>query len=221
MSRRNAESLPFAALRGRALFALGGGALFAVGGGALFALCGGLLFALGGCTPSAPASASPTEVVEPVAAPVARAPAAPAAPLPAAHGAPAPAAPASAAATGAQTFGAPLDPARALTALSVITASPETFKDQVVKTEGEIARVCQAMGCWMELRSTAEAQPVRVPMAGHAFFLPKNAAGRHATIEGRVALQELSPEARAHLAGEGATAVASALSISATTVVID
>ena len=213
MSRRNAEFPRFVALRGRALFALGGGALFAVGGGALFAVGGGALFALGGCTPSAPASASPTEVVEPVAAPVARAPAAPAAPLPAA--------PASAAATGAQTFGAPLDPARALTALSVITASPETFKDQVVKTEGEIARVCQAMGCWMELRSTAEAQPVRVPMAGHAFFLPKDAAGRHATIEGRVALQELSPEARAHLAGEGATAVASALSISATTVVID
>lgn len=164
-----------------------------------------LLSLSGGCTPSAAESAAPTEVVEPVGAPAAQAPAAPA----------------TRAATGPQTFGAPLDPSRALTALSAIVASPETFKDQVVKTNGEIARVCQSMGCWMELRSTAEAQPVRVPMAGHAFFLPKDAAGRHATIEGRVALQELSPEARAHLAGEGATAVASALSISATTVVID
>jgi len=183
-----------------------------VGFFAVVALCGGT--ALSGCTPSAPASPPTTEVAEPVAEPVA---APVAAPAPNAH---APTAPVPVA-TGARTFGAPLDPARALTALSAISASPETFKDQVVKTEGEIARVCQSMGCWMELRSTAEAQPVRVPMAGHAFFLPKDVAGRHATIEGRVALQELSPEARAHLAGEGATAVASALSISASTVVID
>ncbi len=204
MSRRNPVFLAVIARRCGTLFALSGGTLFALSGGTLFALSAGTLFALASCTPSAPPSALPTEVGEPIAAPVAHAPAAPAP-----------------AATGAQTFGAPLDPARALTALSAIAASPDTFKDQVVKTEGEIARVCQSMGCWMELRSTAEAQPVRVPMAGHAFFLPKDAAGRHATVEGRVALQELSPEARAHLAGEGATAVASALSISATTVVID
>jgi hypothetical protein len=105
--------------------------------------------------------------------------------------------------------------------LADITSAPERFKDQVVRTEGTIARVCQAMGCWMELQAAADAPAVRVPMAGHAFFLPKDVAGRHAMIEGRVALQELTPEARAHLAAEGAVAVASALSIAATTVVID
>jgi len=184
--------------------------IFAFSGGARLALCGSALLTLSACTPRATTTGSATEVVAPaVVEPSAAVPAA-AAPIAA-----------SPTAGGAQTFGAPLDPARALTPLSAISASPETFKDQVVKTEGEIARVCQAMGCWMELRSTAEAQPVRVPMAGHAFFLPKDVAGRHATIEGRVALQELTPEARAHLAGEGAIAVASALSISATTVVID
>jgi hypothetical protein len=40
-------------------------------------------------------------------------------------------------------------------------------------------------------------------------------------MQGRVALTELSPEARAHLESEGASATASALSIEATGVVID
>ncbi len=160
------------------------------------------LLALVGCAPSAPVPAA----AEP-------APAAPAVQ-------PAPAVPPTAAG-GPRTFGAPLAGAAALTALTDITASPERFTEQVVRTEGTIARVCQAMGCWMELQAGAAAPAVRVPMAGHAFFLPKDVAGRHAVIEGRVALQELSPEARAHLASEGAVAVASALSIAATTVVID
>jgi hypothetical protein len=165
------------------------------------------------CAPAVPAGS-------PAAAPPAAAPP-PAAPPPAA---PPPAAPPPAApppVTGARTFGAPLVGAAALTALTEITGAPDRFKDQVVRTEGTIARVCQAMGCWMELQASASDPAVRVPMAGHAFFLPKDVAGRHATIEGRVALQELTPEVRAHLASEGAVAVASALSIAATTVVID
>ncbi len=204
-----------------------------------------VLLAVAGCAPSAPvggaaaASAEPAvalvantaAAVGPGAAPVGNA----AAPVanggacgsgacePGACGAAAQAAAAAVAVptVGQQTFGAPLDAARALTPLAEIAGSPERYKDQVVKTDGEIARVCQAMGCWMELRASADATPVRVPMAGHAFFLPRDVAGRHATIEGRVAMQDLTPEARAHLAGEGAQAVASSLSIAATSVVID
>lgn len=177
-----------------------------------------ILGALAGCAPeAAPSPAS----VERAAAPAQLEPLAHAAPTAPAHAEPAARVDPAAPSAGRQAFGAPLDAARALTSLSDIAASPDRFADQVVKTDGEIARVCQSMGCWMELRSNAEAQPVRVPMAGHAFFLPKDVAGRHATIEGRVTLQELTPEARAHLAGEGALAVASSLSISATSVVID
>lgn len=175
-----------------------------------------ILLAISACTPASPvASSSSSAAVAPV--PAEAPAAAPVAPSPPA----APAAAPPAAANGARTFGAPLAGATALTGLAEITGAPERFKDQVVRTEGTIARVCQAMGCWMELQASAADPAVRVPMAGHAFFLPKDVAGRHATIEGRVALQELTPEVRAHLASEGAVAVASALSISATTVVID
>lgn len=121
-------------------------------------------------------------------------------------------------ADGSRLFGAELGE-REPVALADITASPDRYAGQVVRTEGTIERVCQRMGCWMELR--AESTPaVRVPMAGHAFFLPRDVAGRSATIEGRVAVQELSADARAHLESEGALATASALSIDATGVIV-
>ena len=120
---------------------------------------------------------------------------------------------------GSRLYGAELEGERATTELGQILASPSTFDGQVVRTSGTIERVCQRMGCWMELRA-ADTAAVRVPMAGHAFFLPRDAAGRSATIEGRVAVEELSPEMREHLASEGAVATASALSIDATSVIV-
>jgi hypothetical protein len=121
---------------------------------------------------------------------------------------------------GAQLFGAELDQGRAVTPLAEILAAPAQFEGQVVKTEGEIAQVCQRMGCWMELRSDANSPGIRVPMANHAFFLPRDVAGRRATIEGTVQLEGLSAEQREHLEAEGATATERALSIEATGVIV-
>ncbi|MCB9611069.1 MAG: DUF4920 domain-containing protein [Sandaracinus sp.] len=129
---------------------------------------------------------------------------------------PAPEAPA--AAPSEQTFGQALSD-RATTPLTELAASPEGFVGQVVKTEGEIAQVCQRMGCWMEMRAEGVA-PVRVPMAGHSFFLPRDVAGRHAVVEGQLALRTLSAAEREHLESEGASATGNALEIVATGVVI-
>lgn len=124
-------------------------------------------------------------------------------------------------AEGARTFGTAPDETRPLTALDAIVAEPERFRDRVVRTEGTIAQVCQRMGCWMELRpGSGEGPAVRVPMAGHSFFLPRDVAGRRAMIEGRVELRELSPAFRAHLESEGATAASSPLAIVASGVVV-
>ncbi len=121
---------------------------------------------------------------------------------------------------GSGQFGSALTD-RELTPLTQIIANPNDFNGQTVKTEGEIARVCQQMGCWMELRPEgAEAQAVRVPMAGHDFFIPRDSSGRHAVIEGPVALRELSQAERDHLEAEGAEATAGRLQISATGVAI-
>jgi hypothetical protein len=121
-------------------------------------------------------------------------------------------------ADGARQFGAAMSD-RAEVTLADIAAAPSTYDGQTVRTAGHIERVCQRMGCWMEI--TAEgAQPVRVPMAGHSFFLPRDVAGHEASVEGQVRLTPLTPEARAHLASEGALATADELSIEATSVVV-
>jgi hypothetical protein len=120
---------------------------------------------------------------------------------------------------GSRIFGRELQGGIETVALSAISADPPSFTDRVVRTEGTIERVCQRMGCWMELRAE-NAEPVRVPMAGHSYFLPRDVAGRPATIEGRVHVQELSDARRRHLEAEGAVATASTLSIEATTVVV-
>jgi hypothetical protein len=116
---------------------------------------------------------------------------------------------------GPRDFGAHIDDSRPLTPLAEIVAAPAAHAEQVVRTRGVVHRVCQRMGCWMELRD-GEGPPVRVPMAGHAFFLPRDCQGAQAEIEGRVVIQELSAAAREHLGGEGATALASTVSIDAT-----
>lgn len=130
------------------------------------------------------------------------------------HGGAGNATPPRAGADGSQLFGAELNGALSTTPLATILASPQTYVGQTVRTEGEVSAVCQRMGCWMELRTDGGA--VRVPIAGHAFFLPRDITGRHAIIEGTVSASELTAEQRAHLASEGAQALGAGVSIAAT-----
>lgn len=120
-----------------------------------------------------------------------------------------------------ELFGDPPDPSLPNVALASITSNPREFADARVRTRGEIARVCQSMGCWMELRADAQSEAIRVPMAGHRFFVPKNAAGRRATVEGRISLRPLSEGMKAHLRAEGAQATEVALAIEADSVLIE
>lgn len=122
-------------------------------------------------------------------------------------------------AEGEQAFGAPLVGDRVAVALSAVIDDPEAYTGQVVRTEGEISAVCQAMGCWMELRD-AQARAVRVPMAGHSFFVPRDVSGRRALVEGPLRVRPLSVAEREHLAAEGATATHVGLELSATSVVV-
>ena len=109
---------------------------------------------------------------------------------------------------------------RETTELAALMADPGRFAGQVVKTEGEIVQVCQRMGCWMELTAGEDGDAIRVPMAGHSFFLPRDVAGRRATVEGTVEVAELDADTQQHLREEGAQAADQALSIQATAVVV-
>jgi len=121
---------------------------------------------------------------------------------------------------GSQLFGAELDEAVASRELSALLAEPAAYDGQVVQTEGVISQVCQRMGCWMELRESESGQAIRVPMAGHSFFLPRDVAGRRATVQGTVEVRELSPAAQEHLRSEGAQVADQTLGIAATAVLV-
>ena len=154
------------------------------------------------CSANAPAKA-PAEPGDPVATVAAKPPTA----VPTSKDAP-------------ELFGAPIDQAVPEITLAQLIAEPEPYAGKPIRTQGTVSRVCQAAGCWMELRDDSSGQSVRTPMAGHAFFLPKTALGKRAAIQGIVELRPLTAEHKAHLEGEGATATASALGISATGVAL-
>jgi hypothetical protein len=103
-------------------------------------------------------------------------------------------------------YGTPLGAAPAQT-LAAVLGSPQKFAGQPVKVEGHVRRACTAMGCWMELAESdaKEAPGCRVIMKDHAFFVPTDAAGASARVEGTLSVRSIDPAQVAHMEGEGAT----------------
>jgi hypothetical protein len=119
-----------------------------------------------------------------------------------------------------QLFGAPIDPSAPEVTLAALIDKPEPYAGKVIRTKGTVHRVCQAAGCWMELRDDSSGKTVRTPMAGHAFFVPKDCMGKQASVQGTVELHPLTAGHKEHLKGEGATETDSLLSLSATGVAL-
>ena len=81
---------------------------------------------------------------------------------------------------GALHLGAPIEASTEKVSLTDIAKNPGAFVGKKFATTGTVTAVCQHMGCWMEIKDdTGEAH---IKMAGHAFFVPKTAAGRKARI---------------------------------------
>lgn len=147
-----------------------------------------------GCSQQAPAAPEPR--AEPVVAP---APAKPAPPV--------------------RTFGAPLQNAMPALPVEQVIAAPELLLGKSIACKGTVARVCQAAGCWLELQAEGMQEGLRVPMANHAFFIPQDAVGHAAVIEGELKRRELPEAQRAHYQGEGMKAMGP-LSLEATSVAL-
>lgn len=66
-------------------------------------------------------------------------------------------------------------------------------KDSIdnIVVEGELAEVCQKMGCWVKLKNEG-GEDIFVKFRGHDFFAPKDAAGSHVFIAGKV-IREVTP----------------------------
>lgn len=88
--------------------------------------------------------------------------------------------------------------------LAAVLATPEQHTAAPVLVEGVIIRSCTSKGCWMQLAPTADAEGVRVTFQDYAFFIPVNAAGMTARVEGVIALKKHTAAQARHLAEEGA-----------------
>ena len=76
-----------------------------------------------------------------------------------------------------------------VTPLTKLVSEPGAFADKVVRTEGTVTSVCQSKGCWMQL---SDANGVaHVKFAGYGFFVPKNASGHRAVVQGKVLKSEV------------------------------
>lgn len=86
-----------------------------------------------------------------------------------------------------KAYGAPLDLKAPQVTLAEVLSTPSKYADKTVRLSGKITAVCQGMGCWLQLADgSGEKGAAHVKLRGHSFFVPKNAAGQSATVEGRV-----------------------------------
>jgi len=70
------------------------------------------------------------------------------------------------------------------TALDALLREPTRFQAKTVRTEGVVSAVCKSMGCWMEISEPGG--QAHIKMAGHSFFVPKDASGHRAIVQGTV-----------------------------------
>ena len=79
---------------------------------------------------------------------------------------------------------------------------PNKYRGKTNLVEGVIVRSCKMEGCWLELAPKKDASAVRIKMKDHAFFVPLDAAGLNAKVEGRMSVKTLSKAEVDHLTNE-------------------
>jgi hypothetical protein len=77
-------------------------------------------------------------------------------------------------------LGTPIEASAPRVALSDVAKNPSAFVGKRFATTGTVTAVCQHMGCWMEIKD--DSGEAHIKMAGHAFFVPKTAAGHKARV---------------------------------------
>lgn len=108
----------------------------------------------------------------------------------------------------ATLYGSPLSDLPG-TDFAKLMAEPSQFHGQTIRLSGHVRKACSRKGCWMELaQSAAQGGPgCRVKFKDYAFFVPTDAAGASATLEGLVEVTTVKKEAVEHYESEGATFV--------------
>jgi hypothetical protein len=90
--------------------------------------------------------------------------------------------------------------------LSQVLANPDAYKEQALTVTGVVRRVCQRKGCWMELATAASdtALRCRIRFKDYGFFVPTDAQGAKAKVEGVLMVNRVTAARVKHLEEEGA-----------------
>ena len=83
-------------------------------------------------------------------------------------------------------------------AFAQVMKMPERFVGKTIVVRAPVAQVCQKKGCWMILGEGPD--PVRVLFEDYAFFMPKDAAGRVAYVQGVLSQVEVPEDVARHYA---------------------
>ena len=84
--------------------------------------------------------------------------------------------------------------------ISEINGLLEGIEDEAeVKLSGTIEAACKVKGCWMTM-ALPNGEEMRVRFKDYGFFVPTDAAGKTAIMEGTLSVQTLSVDEARHLA---------------------
>jgi hypothetical protein len=106
---------------------------------------------------------------------------------------------------GKKVYGQALSPAQPIT-VAALLAKPDGTTQAGITVEGSVRKACTRRGCWMELAESAqEGTPgCRVTFKDYGFFVPTNAAGSRARVQGKVEIDTLPAASVRHYEEEGA-----------------
>ena len=96
------------------------------------------------------------------------------------------------------TFGEPIDKKGAISAKK-LSQKMDKSESLNIKVKGTITEVCQAKGCWMTI-DLGDDELMRVKFKDYGFFVPKDAAGKTAIIQGVAKNEIIGVDELRHLA---------------------
>lgn len=103
-------------------------------------------------------------------------------------------------------FGTGITVGKAPITLSEAVKNADKLTGKTIRVQAPITGVCQAKGCWMNLGVTDKNgnPPLFVKFKDYGFFMPKDASGRLAIVEGTLAYkQETVAETKHYLEDAG------------------
>jgi len=83
-----------------------------------------------------------------------------------------------------KTYGDGVTLTRAVPIASLLEA-PDTHAGKTVRVDGVVTKVCQMMGCWIEIADPAIGRGVRFKAEDGVIVFPKDAPGRKVSAQGR------------------------------------